>query len=171
MGNDVRGGAMTAFVAAGLCALLLACGACRRDDTKNAGGASNASASQSNAAPAAGNTQGGSDPSRLDAEIERLEKQAEKNPGNPELTAELARAYVRRGNALRDAGRVREALLDYQRAQSNDPDNDEATRNAADLAPQGEGTATGEYGEPAPLPITPNVTGGEEKPSPTPKKP
>ncbi len=67
--------------------------------------------------------------------------------------------------------RLREAMDDYRRALRNDPDNEEAQRNAAEIAPQVEGTPTGEYGEPAPLPISPNVADDEAKPTPTPKKP
>jgi cytochrome c-type biogenesis protein CcmH/NrfG len=151
------------------CALLLAAGfsaACGGGES-NSATQSNASASADNSSVAA-STKSGGDPASLDAEVERLEKQAGKNPGNPETLAELARAYVSRGNAHRAAGRLREAMDDYRSAQSKDPDNEEALKNAADIAPQVEGTPTGEYGEPAPLPISPNVTGAEEKPSPTP---
>ena len=170
MTNIVRGQARSVcLVAAVAGALLFASAACRqsgRDDgaQTNTGAASNSSA-------AANNAPAGGDPAKLDAEIERLEKQAEKNPGNAETLAELARAYVRRGNANRAAGRLREAMDDSRRAQRNDPDNEEAQRNAAEIAPQVEGTPTGEYGEPAPLPISPNVAEDEAKPTPTPKKP
>jgi tetratricopeptide (TPR) repeat protein len=148
---------------------LLASAACRDNRSENAAPSNNAVASSSSpVAEKVSSTVG--EPTSYDPEIARLEKEAEKNPGNAEATSELARAYVRRGNALRQAGRLREAMLDYQKAQRYDGDNDEAVRNAAEIAPQVEGTPTGEYGEPAPLPITPNVTGSDEKPSPTPKK-
>ena len=169
MTNIVRGQARSVcLVAAVAGALLFAAAACRdggknESAQTNGGAASNTSANNAAAA--------GGDPSKLDAEIERLEKQAGKNPGNAETLAEFARAYVRRGNAHRDAGRLREAMDDYRRALSRDPDNEEAQRNAADIAPQVEGTPTGEYGEPAPLPISPNVADDETKPTPTPKKP
>lgn len=172
MTNTVRGHQLRRRpVTAVLCALLLVtAAACGRGDQNNAP-RSNAGAPANNT-PAAGTAATGGDPAALDAEIERLEKEAGKNPGNAETLAELARAYVRRGNAHRAAGRPREAMDDYRRAQRNDPDNEEALKNAADIAPQVEGTPTGEYGEPAPLPISPNVTGAEEKqsPPPTPKK-
>ena len=169
MTNIVRGQARSVcLVAAVTGALLFATAACRDGGTNESaqtnGGAASNNSSAANNAPAGG------DPAKLDAEIERLEKQAEKNPGNAETLAELARAYVRRGNAYRDAQRLREAMDDYRRAQRNDPDNEEAQRNAAEIAPQVEGTPTGEYGEPAPLPISPNVADDETKPTPTPKK-
>lgn len=171
MRNNVRGRAVSFCFIAGASALLLFSAACREDTKENAA-PSNTNSVATNAA-SEGNTAGGTvgDPAHLDAEIERLEKQAEKSPGNAETLSELARAYVRRGNAHRAAQRLREAMNDYNRAQRNDPDNEEAQNNAAEIAPQVEGTPTGEYGEPAPLPISPNVTGGGEQPSPTPKKP
>ncbi len=170
MTNIVRRRAVSLCLSAGLGVLLSASAACRDNASDNlaqanAGEASNNSSTERNTSAAA------VDPSKLDAEIERLEKQAEKNPGNPETLAELSRAYVRRGNAHRDAQRMREAMDDYKRAQQRDPDNEDAQKNAAEIAPQVEGAPTGEYGEPAPLPITPNITGSEEKPTPKPKKP
>jgi hypothetical protein len=70
---------------------------------------------------------------------------------------------------------LREALRDYQNALRNNPDNEEAQQRIAAVSPQVEGEATGENGEPAPLPITPNVTTGDagetDQPSPTPKAP
>jgi len=168
MTNIVWGHARPLCLVAAACgALLFVSAACRDAGTndaaqREAGAASNNSAAASNTAAAGG------DPSKLDAEIVRLEKQAEKNPGNAETLTELARACVRRGNAYREAGRLREAMDDYRRAQRNDPDNEEAQRNAAEIAPQVEGTPTGEYGEPAPLPISPNVADDDAKPTPTP---
>jgi cytochrome c-type biogenesis protein CcmH/NrfG len=130
----------------------------------------NAAASASPQASDGGGAQASADISQLDAEVERLEKRAERNPGDDEALADLAKAYVRRGDAERTTGRLREALLDYRRAQSADPDNPDAQRNAAEISPLVEGAPTGENGEPAPLPITPGVTDDEERPTPTPKK-
>lgn len=129
-------------------------------------------ADQSNARPGANSTAGttaspsNSDPAQLDAEIARLERLTERNPADDEARAELARAYVRRANTHHAARRLPEALADYRRAQRLDPDNEEAQRNVADIAPQVEGTPQeGEYGEPAPPPISPNVEGeGKETP-------
>jgi tetratricopeptide (TPR) repeat protein len=110
------------------------------------------------------------DLAKLDGEIERLEKQAEKNPADDAARAELAKAYVRRADTLRAQQRLREALLDYQRALRINPDDEEAQGRAADMRAQLGGAQEGEYGEPPPLPISPNVTDGEERPTPTPKK-
>jgi tetratricopeptide (TPR) repeat protein len=157
---------------AALALLLFAC-ACNRS-APAAGNAQNGGATGA-ASPQASAGEGGAaataDISQLDAEVERLEKRAERNPGDDDALSELAKAYVRRGNALRAATRLREALLDYRRAQSADPDNPDAQRNAAEISPLVEGAPTGENGEPAPLPITPGVTDDEDKATPTPKKP
>jgi cytochrome c-type biogenesis protein CcmH/NrfG len=111
------------------------------------------------------------DPAQLDAEIERLAKLVERNPGDDDTRDELARAYVKRGNWHRTSGGLQEALLDYQRALRLDPDNDAAQNAAAETEEQiGGAQQQGENGEPAPLPITPNVTDEEGKPTPTPKK-
>ncbi|HEV7894057.1 MAG TPA: hypothetical protein VGP08_25805 [Pyrinomonadaceae bacterium] len=116
------------------------------------------------------------DVAKLNADIERLEKAAERNPGDDETRDELARAYVRRGDAER-AATPQEALKDYQRALRLDPDNGEAQKNAADTQEQLGGEQQDENGAPAPAPITPNVTDDEDKPAaspsekPTPKKP
>jgi tetratricopeptide (TPR) repeat protein len=164
--------------AAALALLMFAC-ACggsapAGNAAQGAGSSANAGASVA-ASPQASAGEGGAgataDTSQLDAEVERLEKRAERNPGDDDALSELAKAYVRRGNALRAANHLREALLDYRRAQSADPDNPDAQRNAAEISPLVEGAQTGENGEPAPLPITPGVTDDGEKATPTPKKP
>jgi len=109
------------------------------------------------------------EPARLDAEITRLERLTERNPADDEARTQLARAYVRRADTHLAARRLPEALADYRRAQRLDPDNEEAQRNVADLSPQVEGTPQeGEYGEPAPPPISPNVEGEAKA---TPEKP
>ena len=145
---------------------LFAC-ACSKS-TANGNGRGNASASPQSSANATTAVAG--DMTKLDADVEQLEKRAERNPGDDEALTELAKAYVRRGDAHRAANQLREALFDYRRAQSADPDNADAQRDAADISPLVEGTQTGENGEPAPLPITPGVTADEDKPTPTPKK-
>ena len=159
------------------CAVLLSLAACagpEGPDTALQKSKEDASASPGGT-PAARSEAGG-DISKLGGEIEHLEKLAERNPGDDEAREELSNAYVRRANALRAAQRMKEALDDYQRALRINPDKEEAQKNAAEIAPAVEGTPQeGEYGEPPPLPITPNVTGGEENvsptPTPTPKKP
>jgi tetratricopeptide (TPR) repeat protein len=115
------------------------------------------------------------DVSKLDAEIERLEHLAERNPADDDARDELARVYVRRGDAKRAAGQLQEALTDYQRALRQDPDNTDAQAAAAAINEQIGVQQQGENGEPAPPPITPNVAEEDEKPagkpSPTSKKP
>lgn len=143
------------------------------------GGGASDNARQSNAgaqAPVQSNANGGAasassaDVTKLSADIERLEKAAERNPGDEDTRDELARAYVRRGDAERFLNQPREALNDYQRALRLDPDNGEAQKNAADTQEQLGGEQQDENGAPAPAPITPNVADDEEKPAPTPKK-
>ncbi|HYH87200.1 MAG TPA: tetratricopeptide repeat protein [Pyrinomonadaceae bacterium] len=158
----------TIAAASGLALLLLACG-CGGAKPKSEVAGNNAPTPQQ--ADASGGA-AASDDSKLDAEIERLEKLAERSPGDQDGRGELARAYVRRGDWMRGAGRLREALLDYQRALRLDPDNDAAQKNAAETKEQlGGAEQEDENGAPAPLPITPNVADDEGKPMPTPKKP
>jgi tetratricopeptide (TPR) repeat protein len=139
----------------------LALAACSRGGDEKAGarpGQANASAN-ANAAPP-------SDPAQLDAEIARLERLTERNPADDEARTQLANALVRRGGLHLAARRLPAALADYRRARTLDPDNEEAVKNISDLQPQVEGQPQeGEYGEPAPPPISPNVE-GEEKPTP-----
>ncbi len=142
---------------------------CRRsapangNQTENPATSNTATAATTNSASA----DGGANAAQLDAEIARLEKIAQRNPSDDEVRDALAQAYVRRGNARRAAQQLREALRDYQNALRINADNEEAQRNAAEISPQVEGQPTGENGEPAPLPITPNVTTEGEEPSPT----
>jgi cytochrome c-type biogenesis protein CcmH/NrfG len=136
---------------------------CRREAPKGAGAAGGQTASaQQPAAPA--------DIRALDGDIERLERQAERNPADDETRHELARAYVRRAKLEQGEGRHQEALVDYQRALRHDPDNDDAQSGAATATDALGGAKEDENGAPAPLPITPNVADEEGKPSPTPKK-
>jgi cytochrome c-type biogenesis protein CcmH/NrfG len=163
--------AQNVAAALALALLLLTCACGRRGATDNArGGGASAQASPQATVPGGG-APAPADISKLDAEVEQLEKRAERNPGDDEALSDLAKAYVRRGDARRAANQLREALGDYRRAQSADPDNPDAQRNAAEISALVEGAQTGENGEPAPLPITPGVTDDEERPTPTPKKP
>ncbi|MCA1633187.1 MAG: tetratricopeptide repeat protein [Acidobacteria bacterium] len=161
------------LVSLAFCAVLLSLAACGGREGADTG-LQNSGAGASPVETPAATSEAGGDISKLGGEISQLEKLAERNPGDDEVRDELASAYVRRANALRDAKRLKEALNDYQRALHINPDNEEAQKNAAEIAPVVGGTPQeGEYGEPPPLPITPNVTGVEEKasPTPTPKKP
>jgi hypothetical protein len=153
---------LTAMVA---CATLVFCGACGGGDGEAEAGKNRNGAGT---APA-----GSTGPGRLDAEIQRLERQVERNPADAASSDELSDAYVRRGDARRAAQQLKEALEDYRRALKFNPDNEEAQRHNVELSPLVEGTPQpGEFGEPAPLPITPNVMGeGAASPSPTPRKP
>src|SRR4051812_43906888 len=160
------------------CALALASfaggcgGATKNAQQSNAGAQPESSQSDGNAAASSP-----VDVAKLDADIERLEKAAERNPGDEDMRDELARAYVRRGDAERASGRLQEALKDYQRALRLDPNNDEAQKNAADTERQlGGGEQEDENGAPLPPPITPNVADDDDKTpapangKPTPKK-
>lgn len=141
-------------------ALSVGCGG--GDDNGAEGGAPATNASPNAAAV---------DAARLDAEIERLERNIERNPADDAVRESLASAYVKRGNLHRSGGRLAEALGDYEKALRTDPDNEDAMKNRAEVAPMVVGTPPpGEYGEPAPLPISPNVTDGEVSPTPTPRK-
>ena len=158
-----------------LVALASACGGAPKDAPQsNAGAQPQSSQSSANGcAPVPSST----DIAKLNDDIERLEKSTERNPGDEETRDELARAYVRRGNAERASNQPQEALKDYQRALRQDPDNDEAQKNAADIKEQQGGEGEDENGAPLPPPITPNVA-DDDKPDapananakPTPKK-
>jgi tetratricopeptide (TPR) repeat protein len=160
--------ALTLLVAAALVST-----GCRRGAQGNANaGPAQANASQSGAANSGGAAPG--DVAQLNTDIGRLERQAERNPADEETRDELARLYVRRGDAQRGAGQLREALADYQSALRLDPDNDNAQAGAAAVNQElgGDGKED-ENGAPVPPPITPNVADEEGKPTPTPtpKKP
>lgn len=155
--------ALTLFVA--LAALQAGC---RREAQKGA----DASAGPTPATQQKG-ADAGADITQLNAEIERLEKQAERNPADEETQDELARAYVKRAKVQHDGGRFQEALADYQRALRYDPDNDEAQAGAAVVNQElGGDTKEDENGAPVPPPISPNVADedGNPTPTPTPKK-
>ena len=158
-------------LAASALALAASLFGCRGGATDNArqsnAGAQTPAQSNANGVAAASNV----DVAQLNTDIERLEKAAERNPGDEDTRDELARAYVRRGDAERSSNQPQEALKDYQRALRLDPDNGEAQKNAADTQEQlGGEQQVDENGAPAPAPITPNVTDDEEKPAPTPSE-
>ena len=143
---------------------------CRRGAQGNAN-ATQAGAAQPGASNA--NSTAPENVAKLDADIERLERQVERNPADDDTRGELAKLYVRRGDAQRGAGQLREALADYQSALRLAPDNLEAQANAAAVDQQlGGDKQEDENGAPAPLPITPNVADEDGKPTPTatPKK-
>jgi cytochrome c-type biogenesis protein CcmH/NrfG len=154
-----------------LVALANGCGGGASNNARqsNAGAQSSPAQSNSNATDASN-----MDVAKLNADIERLEKTTERNPGDDDTRDELAQAYVRRGDAKRASGQPQEALKDYQNALRLDPDNGDAQKNAADIKEQQGGEQEDENGAPLPPPITPNVA-DDDKPStpnekPTPKK-
>lgn len=138
---------------------------CRRDAQKGAAPAAGVGA---DAQPGAASSP--ADIAQLNGEIERLEKQAERNPADQEARDELGRAYVKRARVEEGAGQYQEALADYQRALRHDPDNGDAQAGAAAATAAIGGDKEDENGAPAPLPITPNVADEDGKPTPTPKK-
>ena len=168
MNINPRKGRAAAAVLTLLVAIAATQAGCRREAQKgsNVATGETASAQQGGAASPADLTQ-------LNGEIERLEKQAERNPGDGETQDELARTYVKRAKLEQAAGQFQEALEDYQRALRHDPDNDDAQAGAAAANQQlGGDTKEDENGAPVPPPISPNVADEEGKPTPTttPKK-
>ena len=148
-----------------LVAVAILSNACRGGGQKAADPSLNQSAApQPNAAASP------ADIAQLNVEIERLEKQAERNPADQETRDVLARAYVKRAKVEQGVGQFQEALADYQRALRHDPDNDDAQSGAASATTALGGEKEDENGAPAPLPINPGVADEEGKPTPTPKK-
>jgi len=159
-----------------LAALAAAC-ACGGGGAQKNAQQSNAGAQPSSQANVNAAVASDADVAKLNADIERLEKSTERNPGDEDARDELARAYVRRGDAERASNQPQDALRDYQRALRLDPDNGEAQKNAYDMQAQlGGGEQQDENGAPAPAPITPNVADDDDKTpananaKPTPKK-
>ncbi|HEX8149265.1 MAG TPA: tetratricopeptide repeat protein [Pyrinomonadaceae bacterium] len=139
---------------------------CRRDAQKGGDPA----AAQTNAGQPKAAAAAPADITQLNAEIERLEKLAGRNPADEETRDELARVYVKRAKVEQAGGQYKEALDDYQSALRHDPDNDDAQAGAAAATEAIGGDKEDENGAPAPLPITPNVADEDGKPTPTPKR-
>ncbi|PYS92909.1 MAG: hypothetical protein DMF64_07210 [Acidobacteria bacterium] len=89
---------------------------------------------------------------QLDAEIARLEAEAEKNPEDDTARAAVATAYVRRANALRDVGRAPDALRDYQTALRYNPDNEEAQLGLEQVNQESGAEPLGDDGRPVTVP-------------------
>jgi len=157
---------MRAFVCL-LCLVFasLLCGACGKSAPPagaNESGATNAAASSGNAngnAPGNVSTGGGQtfDTSKLDAEIARLEQQAEKNPDDDSVLGALADAYVRRGHALHEARRLTDALHDYQSALRYSPDHEEANLRVAQITQEIGAEPHAEDGKPVAVPAKPGA--------------
>lgn len=106
------------------------------------------------------------DTSKHNAEIVRLEKQAQKSPGDETTRTALAQAYLGRANALKDARQYRVALGDYRRALRYDPDNEEAQQMAAvivSIMKEMDREVPAEGEEPVPLAITPETSEDDEE--------
>ncbi len=145
------------------CVLLL-CVACGKStsDGANASNAANAAASSngtngnaSNVAPASGQAH---DNSKLDAEIVRLEQEAEKNPDDETMLGALADAYVKRGAALHDAQRLADALRDYQSALKYSPNHEEANLRVAQITQEIGAEPHAEDGKPVSIPAKPGTS-------------
>src|SRR5437868_14442582 len=132
------------------CVVALSLAACGR------GGASNGNrASANNAATNANTPQPPAEAlasGQLDAEIARLEAEAEKNPADDTARAAVATAYVRRANALRDTGRKDAALRDYQTALRYNPDNEEAQLGLEQVNQESGAEPLGDDGRPVTVP-------------------
>lgn len=147
------------------CAFLLPCAlaACRRSDSSasnsnvvNSSGAQNSEAKVSaTMTPEVGVN--GADLTKYNAEIERLTRELEKNPGDDETNEALSEAYTKRGDVNRNARRFKEALRDYQKALRFDPENETAQQRAAELAEELGTKQHGENFEPPPPPISPDA--------------
>lgn len=106
------------------------------------------------------------DTSTHNAEIARLEKQAQKSPGDETTRTALAQAYLGRANALKDARQYRVALGDYRRALRYDPDNEEARQMAAvivSIMKEMDREVPAEGEEPVPLAVTPDTSEDDEE--------
>ncbi len=106
------------------------------------------------------------DTSKHNAEIVRLEKQAQKSPGDETTRTALAQAYLGRANALKDARQYRVALGDYRRALRYDPDNEEAQQMAAlivSILKEMDREVPAEGEEPVPLAVTPDTSEDDEE--------
>ena len=96
--------AASAVALVALAALAGGCGGAPNNARQSNAGAQPSSQPNVNAA-AASNV----DVATLSADIERLEKSTERNPGDEDTRDELARAYVRRGDAERATALLAEA--------------------------------------------------------------
>ena len=142
--------------------MLLLCDGCGESTPAggNANGAANSAAS-SGAQSGASNSNGGGgeafDTSKLDAEIVRLEQEAEKNPDDETTHDALADAYVRRGRALHEARRLNDALHDYQSALRFSPDHEEASLRIAQITQEIGAEPHAEDGKPVAIPAKPGT--------------
>jgi tetratricopeptide (TPR) repeat protein len=147
-----------------MCALTL-CAACGKNAPTAANGNGGTNAATASSPPggangnAPGNTGGGQtlDTSKLDAEIDGLEQEAEKKPEDDTTLDALAEAYVRRAHALYDARRLTDALRDYQSALRYSPDNEEANLRVAQITQEVGAEPHAEDGKPVAVPAKPGA--------------
>jgi cytochrome c-type biogenesis protein CcmH/NrfG len=97
------------------------------------------------------------DISKMDAEIGRLEQEAEKNPDDDATLSALADAYVRRGQLLHEARRLTDALHDYQSALRYSPDHEEASIRVAQITQEIGAEPHAEDGKPVSVPAKPGT--------------
>jgi Flp pilus assembly protein TadD len=142
MMNMIRGKLLTLG-----CAVALSLVACNRSAPQN----ENRAASGSNNVAVTPTPQA-FDSGQLDAEIARLEAEAEKNPDDDAARTTLAAAYVKRGDALRAAHRNDEALRDYQNAQRFNPDNEDAQLGLEQLNQEAGAEPRADDGKPVTVP-------------------
>lgn len=132
--------------------------------TSGANGNTVVAAADSKAPPA--NMGEAIDTAKFDADIARLEKQAEKNPGDDATRSALAKAYLARAGALTNARQYRVALGDYRRVLRYDPDNEEAQQMARTIVGimKDMGREVPEEGdEPSPLPYNAETVEDDNK--------
>jgi len=135
----------------GWCCLtaLILC-ACRASSTTGTNqGAGGAASSTSNTSAASGQ------PDELDAEIARLEREAEKDPDDDVTRTFLAQAYFLRGSALQQSGKLDEAMRDFQNALRFDPAHEEANIRLAQITREKEPDPRADDGKPVAIPATP----------------
>jgi Flp pilus assembly protein TadD len=134
-----------------LCSIVaLSLTACSRSASQN-GNRANANNAATNANAPQSSAQA-LESGQLDAEIARLEAEAEKNPEDDTARAAVAVAYVRRANALRDVGREDDALRDYQTALRFNPDNEEAQLGLEQVNQESGAEPLGDDGRPVTVP-------------------
>lgn len=143
--------------------LMWLCGACGKSDADrasatNAANANTTSGGMNGDAANVAQTGGqGADTAKLDAEIARLEQQAEKNPDDDATLGALADAYVKRGAALYEAQRLTDALHDYQSALKYSPNHEEANLRVAQITQEIGAEPHAEDGKPVSVPAKPGT--------------
>ncbi|MGH9941292.1 MAG: hypothetical protein ACRD9R_02915 [Pyrinomonadaceae bacterium] len=144
----------TIFICLLACATaLLVLGACQRGGET---GGTNANGNLAPGSPPAASNQSGQsvavDPAKLDAEISRLEPEAERDPDDDATRGTLAHLYFQRGSLRQQGGQLNEALRDYQNALRYDPAHEEANIRVAQITREMEPEPRAEDGKPVAVP-------------------